>query len=215
MAHLATVQLRGVSFKVSESAHQRVLAQRPRNVHAYAIGTFTSSPQPTATEPISYNPYQAGHFFRVEDQGPIHRATGVVLTQGQAYASARRPAGLGTGRIDQVRPHHHNTARSPRRNARIMKASEAPTLQSPTWNAYRCQVIGAITDVEVLMQQLDKGINSEVLAEEVAQRLGMDIDTPEAFEALLKLVKATRSIAREGLRMTSQQQGGQFTLPLR
>ena len=88
VAHLAKVQLRGVSFKVTESARQRVLAQRQRNVHAYAIGTYTSAAQPTATEPISYNPYQAGHFFRVEDQAPIHSATAVVLSNGKAYASA-------------------------------------------------------------------------------------------------------------------------------
>lgn len=89
VAHLATVQLRGVRFKVSEPARQRVLAQRQRNVHAYAIGTFTRAAQPTATEPISYNPYQAGHFFCLEDQAPIHSATALVLTQGKAYASAQ------------------------------------------------------------------------------------------------------------------------------
>ena len=66
VAHLATVQLIGVEFKVTETARQRVLAQRQRNVHAYAIGTFTTVAQPTATEPISYSIYTAGHFFRVE-----------------------------------------------------------------------------------------------------------------------------------------------------
>ncbi len=95
-----------------------------------------------------------------------------------------------------------------------MKASEAPTIQSPTWNKYRNQVIAAIADVEMLMQQLNKGINSQVLAEEVAERLGIDIDTPAAYEALLKLVRATRPIAREGLRRTSEEQGGQFSLSL-
>ncbi|OGX87130.1 hypothetical protein BEN47_11660 [Hymenobacter lapidarius] len=95
-----------------------------------------------------------------------------------------------------------------------MKASEAPTIQSPTWNQYRSQIIAAIADVEVLMQQLDKGINSEVMTEEVAQRLGIQIDTAEAYEALLKLVKATRPIAGERLRMTSHEQGGQFVLLL-
>ena len=89
VAHLATVQLTGVVFKVTETARQRVLAQRQRNVHAYAIGTYTSAAQPTATEPISYNPYQAGHFFRVEDQAPIHSATAVVLSNGKAYVSAQ------------------------------------------------------------------------------------------------------------------------------
>ncbi|MFC7670873.1 hypothetical protein ACFQT0_28395 [Hymenobacter humi] len=89
MAHLATVQLTGVVFKVTETARQRVLAQRQRNVHAYAIGTFTTAAQPTASEPISYNPYTAGHFIRVEGQTPIHSATAVVLSHGKAYASAQ------------------------------------------------------------------------------------------------------------------------------
>ena len=88
VAHLATVKLTGVQFKVTETARQRVLAQRQRNVHAYAIGTFTTAAQPTATEPISYNPYHAGHFFQVQDHAPIHCATALMLTQGKAYASA-------------------------------------------------------------------------------------------------------------------------------
>lgn len=95
-----------------------------------------------------------------------------------------------------------------------MKASAAPTIQNPTWNAYRNQVIAAITDVEVLMRQLGKGINSEVLTEEVAAHMGMEIDTPEAYEALLKLVKAARPIAQEGLRRTREEQGGQYALLL-
>lgn len=90
VAHLATVQLTGVVFKVTETGRQRVLTQRQRNVHAYAIGTFRSAPQPMATEPISYNPYHAGHFFRVQDQAPIHRAQAVVLSQGKAYVTAQR-----------------------------------------------------------------------------------------------------------------------------
>ena len=95
-----------------------------------------------------------------------------------------------------------------------MKASEAPTIQSPTWNQYRRQIIAAIADVEVLMKQIDKGINSEVMTEEVAQRLDLEIDTAEAYEVLLKLVRATRPIAREGLRETREAHGGQFTFLL-
>ena len=95
-----------------------------------------------------------------------------------------------------------------------MKASEAPTIQSPTWNAYRSRIIAAIIDVEVLMKQLDKGIDSEGMTQEVAQRLGIEIDTAEAYDDLLKLVRAARPVAREGLRMTSQEQGGQFALLL-
>lgn len=91
VAHLATVQLRGVLFKVSERARQRVLTQRQRNVHAYAIGTFTTAAQATATELISYNPYTAGHFFRVGDEAPIHTAPAVVLCNGKAYAACICP----------------------------------------------------------------------------------------------------------------------------
>ncbi|MDF7815588.1 MULTISPECIES: hypothetical protein [Hymenobacter] len=89
VAVLETVQLSNVVFKVTETGRQRVIASRQKNVHAYAIGTFTATPQPTATEPISYNPYRAGHFFRIEDQAPIHSATAVVLSEGKAYASAQ------------------------------------------------------------------------------------------------------------------------------
>lgn len=96
----------------------------------------------------------------------------------------------------------------------MKKASEAPTIQSPVWNQYRSQVITAITDVEVLMQQLGKGLSSEGLTEEVAGQLGLEIDTPAAYDALLTLVRATRRIAQEGLRRTREDQGGQYTLLL-
>lgn len=89
VAHLVTVQLTGVVFKVTGTARQRVLAQRQRNVHAYVIGTFPTAAQPTVTEPISYNPCHAGHFYQVQRQAPIHSATAVVLSHGKAYASAR------------------------------------------------------------------------------------------------------------------------------
>lgn len=95
-----------------------------------------------------------------------------------------------------------------------MKASEAPTIQSPAWNEYRSRVIAAVADVENLMRQLDKGINSEVLAEEVAERLELEIDTSASYDSLLKLVRAVRPIACEGLRRTSEQHGGQFQLAL-
>jgi hypothetical protein len=86
VAHLATVQLVGVTFKVTETGRQRVLASRQKNVHAYAIGTFTAAQQPSATEPISYDPYHAGHFYRTEGQEPIYSAAAVLLNNGKAHA---------------------------------------------------------------------------------------------------------------------------------
>lgn len=95
-----------------------------------------------------------------------------------------------------------------------MSIAQIPTVQAPGWNAFRARVIAAITDVEVLMQQLGRGINAEVMTEEVAEHLGMELTTPEAYEALLQLVRATRPIAQESLRVTREQQGGQYSLLL-
>ena len=87
VAVLETVQLTGVLFKVTETGRQRVLASRQKNVHAYAVGTFTAAQQPSATEPINYDPYHVGHFYRVEDEQPIYSASAVVLHDGKARAS--------------------------------------------------------------------------------------------------------------------------------
>jgi hypothetical protein len=87
VAHLAKVQITGVSFHVAEGGRQRVISVRQRNVHAYAIGIFTAQEQPAATEPVSYNPYTAGYFYRVTDRSPIYSASSVVLRDGLAYAT--------------------------------------------------------------------------------------------------------------------------------
>jgi hypothetical protein len=91
VAHLATVQLVAVTFKVTETGRQRVLTCRQKNVHAYAIGTFTQVAQPAATEPISYDPYRAGHFYQVHNEQPLLSALAVVLHQGKAFAQLSYP----------------------------------------------------------------------------------------------------------------------------
>ncbi len=95
-----------------------------------------------------------------------------------------------------------------------MRASEAPTIVHPGWNQYRGRVIAAITGVEVLMQQLGKGLDNGGLTAEVAQRLGLRIDTQADFDVLSTLVRAVRPIGREALRATREEQGGQFSLLL-
>jgi hypothetical protein len=49
-----------------------------------------------------------------------------------------------------------------------MKASEAPTIRDRDWKRFRSQVIAAITNVEALMQQVGKSLDSEGLTCEVA-----------------------------------------------
>lgn len=95
-----------------------------------------------------------------------------------------------------------------------MKASEAPTIRDRDWNRFRSQVIAVISDVEALMQQLGKSLDSEGLTCEVAPRLGLDISTPADFDVLAQLVRAVRPVAREQLRRTHEEQGGQFSLLL-
>jgi hypothetical protein len=95
-----------------------------------------------------------------------------------------------------------------------MKASEAPTIRDRDWKRFRSQVIAAITNVEALMQQVGKSLDSEGLTCEVAPRLGLDIRTSADFDVLAQLVRAVRPIAREQLRSTVEEQGGQFSLLL-
>lgn len=92
VCHIPTVQLLSVRFTVSEPSRQRVLATC-RNVHAYAIGTFTGAEVPTAIVPITYDPYSEGYFFRLEDKSPIYSAA-VRLHRGKTFASVE-PFGLG------------------------------------------------------------------------------------------------------------------------
>lgn len=87
-----TVKLRDVKFTVSEPSRQRVLATC-RNVHAKAVGIFTSAELPTATERVKYDPYFAGYFYRLADESPIYEASAVLLHDGQVFVSPE-PTGL-------------------------------------------------------------------------------------------------------------------------
>ena len=95
-----------------------------------------------------------------------------------------------------------------------MKATEAPTIQSPSWNKFRSQVIEAITDVEAVMQQLGKGLDTEGMTYEIAPRLGLEINTQADFDVLSALVRAVRHVGREAIRTAREDQGGQFSLLL-
>lgn len=92
VATVPTVKLLGVKFTVSEASRQRVLATC-RNVHAKAVGIFTSADLPTATEQVTYSPYVAGHFYRLADDSPIYTANAVLLHDGEVFVSPE-PTGL-------------------------------------------------------------------------------------------------------------------------
>ena len=90
------IEMTDVEFKVSESGRQRVLRDRVKNVHSFAVGTVTSSfpklPGGEATAPgngilqqpfgvvgVSYNPYKGPTFVRTDTGEPVTRAQRLML----------------------------------------------------------------------------------------------------------------------------------------
>lgn len=59
------IELKDVSFTVSEAGRQRVIRDRCKNVHAFVIGTRLESSVGchVITEAVSYNPYTRGKFY--------------------------------------------------------------------------------------------------------------------------------------------------------
>lgn len=79
------VVLRDVTFKVSEAGRQRVIAEKRKNVHSFAVGTpldtmNTVELVKAATVPVSYNPYKAGHFVRTDTGEAVYGCKLLVLT---------------------------------------------------------------------------------------------------------------------------------------
>lgn len=94
VAHVHTIDLIDVTFKVNESGRQRVIRDKKKNVHAFVCGIPLSVNWPTglnvqrAWQRISYNPYMAGTFMagsqaaRAGDQHVhISAALGVFISK--------------------------------------------------------------------------------------------------------------------------------------
>ena len=95
-----------------------------------------------------------------------------------------------------------------------MRAVDAPSFGDPTWNHFRRDVAEAITDVQVEMQQRQKGLDSQGLTLEVAARLQLELLNQEDFDVLAALVRSLRPLATESLRATREDHSGQFALLL-
>ena len=74
IGHADSVLLVNARFKVSEAGRQRVLRERRKNVHAVVEGDITFRDVEPATEPVSYDPYRAGHFYLKATGEAIHTA---------------------------------------------------------------------------------------------------------------------------------------------
>lgn len=69
VAYTDSITLKNASFKVNEGGRQRVIRERQKNVHAYAIGLIVSFTDHDTLDgqPVTYDPYKFGHFYAKQD----------------------------------------------------------------------------------------------------------------------------------------------------
>lgn len=70
VAHVDSITLTDVSFKVSEAGRQRVITTKQKNVHAYVVGKVVAvndlqlkNIDNNTPSRIRYNPYKFGYFY--------------------------------------------------------------------------------------------------------------------------------------------------------
>ena len=77
VAHVSTIDLVDVTFKVSEAGRQRVLTERKKNVHAFVVGLVVDVNAVTTADTqcrgvrVSYNPYKSGKFLTTDPLGRV------------------------------------------------------------------------------------------------------------------------------------------------
>lgn len=67
------LNLKDVSFRVSEASRQRVIREGRKNVHAYVRGTLVKDIPETPTA-ATYNPYKYGSFVEKDTEAPVYSA---------------------------------------------------------------------------------------------------------------------------------------------
>ncbi len=83
VAHVDSIVLKNVEFRVSQAGRERVLRERRKNVHAFIVGQVSMDEALDKGTRISYNPYVAPSFM--EAGQPIHAAAVVHLTPKGAF----------------------------------------------------------------------------------------------------------------------------------
>lgn len=98
--------LRDASFVVSEAGRRRVLREKAKNVHAFVRGELVETfpldsipgaadgealaPGRGATVPVTYNPYKAGHFTRLDNGAAVRGSSLVAATPRGVYTAGER-----------------------------------------------------------------------------------------------------------------------------
>lgn len=74
IAHVDSIDLINVVFRVSEAGRQRVLKTRQKNVHAGVVGYIADVSLLRQSSKIVYNPYKYDSFIRSINEMPIYKA---------------------------------------------------------------------------------------------------------------------------------------------
>jgi hypothetical protein len=74
IAHMEVINLKDVSFKVSQAGRQRVLREKRKNVHAGVVGAYAQFDEmPYVDRRVRYNPYLNETFVDMEGT-PVYNA---------------------------------------------------------------------------------------------------------------------------------------------
>lgn len=79
IAHVDSIDLVNVTFKVSEAGRQRVLKTRQKNVHAGVVGYIADVSLLCQSTKVTYNPYKWTSFVRKDDESSIKSAKIAVI----------------------------------------------------------------------------------------------------------------------------------------
>lgn len=89
VGHVREAVLRHVTFHLNEAGRQRVIAQRQKNVHAWAEGVLVGESCPGFDAPIdlAYNPYRDRTFVERQTLKPLSGCEYLIILDNRVYVS--------------------------------------------------------------------------------------------------------------------------------
>lgn len=79
VAHGNGIKIDDVKFHINKSGQLRVRAQRKRNVHAYAVGTYKGITETVLEKSAYYNPYTTDKFINLDTKVELDGVEAAVL----------------------------------------------------------------------------------------------------------------------------------------
>ena len=90
VGHVREAVLQHVTFHLNEAGRQRVIAQRQKNVHAWATGELVGESCPGLEAPIdlAYNPYRDRTFVERQTLKPLGQCAYLLILDNRVYVSS-------------------------------------------------------------------------------------------------------------------------------